>query len=157
MNVAPPREIVAVELTFLDPTGRRKADVEKPRRAIGPLGQGLLRTAPAARHIGLAKGFETSWAASLLHNGLPVWATLGAERFNVITLPEIVKRVTTFADHDAPGLAAALSFFDRHPNLDVDLCWPSAFGCDFAHIWEATTNVDCISTSLPAYECPKIL
>lgn len=137
---APSREIVAVELTFLDPTGRSKADVKAPRRAIGPLGQGALRTAPAARHIGLAEGFETSWGASLLHNGLPVWATLGNERFNIIALPEVVKRVTIFADHDAPGLASALSFFDRHPELDVDLCWPATVGHDFAHLWQETVD-----------------
>ncbi|MDE2361061.1 MAG: hypothetical protein KGM42_00175 [Hyphomicrobiales bacterium] len=132
---APSREIVAVELTFLDPSGQRKADVKAPRRAIGPLGQGALRTAPAARHIGLAEGFETSWGASLLHNGLPVWATLGNERFNVIALPEVIKRVTIFADHDAPGLASALSFFNRHPELDADLCWPATAGHDFAQLW----------------------
>ena len=68
---APSRAIVAVQLTFLDPSGLRKADVPHPRRAIGPLGDGLLRLAPAAEHIGLAEGFETAWAASLLHDEFP--------------------------------------------------------------------------------------
>jgi putative DNA primase/helicase len=133
---APTREIVAVQLTFLDPTGRRKADVEEPRRSIGPLGTALLRTAPAAEHLGLAEGFETAWGATLLHDRMPVWATLGSERYGVIRLPPIVKRVTIFADHDAAGLASALAFFERNPSLDVWLSWPRAVGWDFARLWE---------------------
>jgi len=72
---APTREIVAVQLTFLHSGGQRKADVLEPRRAIGPLGAGALRLAPVAEHIGLAEGFETAWAAQLLHD-MPVWRRL---------------------------------------------------------------------------------
>ena len=132
---APSRALVAVQLTFLDPSGRSKADVPSPRRAVGPLGDGLLRTAPAASHIGLAEGFESAWGASLLHNGMPVWATLGAERFPVVSLPPIVSRVTLFADHDAAGLAGALRFFERHSELDVSIAWPREVGGDFAQMW----------------------
>ncbi len=58
---APSREIVALQLTFLDPSGQVKTDVQHPRRAIGPLGDGLLRLASVATHIGLAEGFESAW------------------------------------------------------------------------------------------------
>jgi hypothetical protein len=81
------RNLVAVQLTFLDPSGWSKAHVPSPRRVIGPLGDGLLRTAPVESHIGLAEGFESAWGASLLHDGMPVWATLGAERIAIVTLP----------------------------------------------------------------------
>ena len=132
---APSRVLVAVQMTFLDYSGRSKADVPSPRRAVGPLGDGLLRTAPAASHIGLAEGFESAWGASLLHDGMPVWATLGAERFSIVTLPPIVSRVTIFADHDAPGLAGALGFFEMHSELDVSIAWPREVGGDFAKAW----------------------
>ncbi|MDJ0450954.1 MULTISPECIES: toprim domain-containing protein [Methylocystis] len=134
---APSREIVAVQLTFLDPSGLRKADVPHPRRAIGPLGDGLLRLAPAAEHIGLSEGFETAWAASLLHDDLPVWATLGADRYAMVTLPPVVRRVTVFADYDAPGLSAALSFFEHRPELEVWIATPTVVGADFARVWES--------------------
>jgi putative DNA primase/helicase len=133
---APSRAIVAVQLTFLDASGRRKADVPHPRRAIGPLGDGLLRLAPAAEHIGLAEGFETAWAASLLHENFPVWATLGADRYAIVALPPIVRRVTIFADYDAPGLSAALSFFERRPELEMWIATPATMGVDFAREWE---------------------
>ncbi len=137
---APSRALVAVQLTFLDPSGRSKADVPSPRRAVGPLGDGLLRTAPAASHIGLAEGFESAWGASLLHDGMPVWATLGAERFSIVTLPPIVARVTIFADHDAPGLAGALRFLEKHEELDVAIAWPREVGGDFAQMWSDFGN-----------------
>ncbi len=133
---APSREIVAVQLTFLDPSGRRKADVEHPRRAIGPLGDAMLRLAPVAEHLGLAEGFETAWAASILENGAPVWATLGADRFCVVTLPPIVRRVTIYADYDAPSVSNGLAFFARHPELEVWIARPTIIGADFAQILE---------------------
>ena len=132
---APSRVLVAIQLTFLDPSGRSKADVPSPRRVIGPLGDGLLRTAPAANHLGLAEGFESAWGASLLHRGMPVWATLGAERFSIVVLPPIVSRVTLFADHDAPGLAGALGFLERHSELDISIACPRDVGGDFAQMW----------------------
>ena len=106
---APSCEIVAVQLTFLDPSGARKAEVAEPRRCIGPLGAGALRLASPVAHLGLAEGFETAWAAMLLH-GLPVWAVLGAKRYLKVSLPEAVQRVTIFADNDAPGLSHAEEF-----------------------------------------------
>jgi hypothetical protein len=133
---APSRDIVAVQLTFLHHSGRRKAEVEHPRRAIGPLGDALLRLAPVAEHLGLAEGFETAWAASLLENGAPVWATLGADRFGVVTLPPSVRRVTIYADYDAPSLSNALAFFARHRELDVWIARPPIIGADFAQILE---------------------
>ena len=132
---APSRVLVAVQLTLLDPSGRSKADVPSPRRAVGPLGDGLLRTAAAASHIGLAEGFESAWGASLLHEGMPVWATLGAERLSIVVLPPVVTRVTIFADHDAAGLAGALRFFEKHEALDVSIAWPREIGGDFAKAW----------------------
>lgn len=137
---APSRSLVAVQLTFLDPSGRSKADVPSPRRVIGPLGDGLLRTAPVASHIGLAEGFESAWGASLLHDGMPVWATLGADRLAIVTLPPIVSRVTIFADHDVAGLSGAMGFFEKQSGLDVSIAWPCQVGEDFAEMWSLSAS-----------------
>ena len=133
---APSREIVAVQLTFLEGSGARKADVAEPRRCIGPLGAGALRLSPAARHMGLAEGFETAWAAMLLHN-LPVWAVLGAKRYLKIALPETVERVTIFADNDAPGLSQAEKFREGRRRLEVGIATPEPCFDDFATQWRA--------------------
>lgn len=131
---APTRQIVAVQLTLLHPGGRRKADVDEPRRTIGPLGAGALRLAPVADHLGLAEGFETAWAAMLIHD-IPTWATLGTERFLKITIPETVSRVTVFADNDAPGLAFAGRFAEAHSSLAVEIVAPDDDSDDFATVW----------------------
>lgn len=132
-NVA--REVTAVQLTFLDPFGRSKADVTEPRRSIGPLGASALRLAPAAEHIGLAEGFETAWAAMLIHK-LPTWATLGAERYALVKLPSAVRRVTIFADPDPVGLAGAKQFIDANPDLETEILSPSPAEGDYAEIWQ---------------------
>jgi putative DNA primase/helicase len=131
---APSREIVAVQLTFLDPSGARKADVAEPRRCIGPLGAGALRLAPPARHLGLAEGFETAWAAMLLH-GVPVWAVLGAKRYLKVALPETIERVTIFADNDAPGRNHAQGFEQARRRLEVEIATPQPSFDDFATQW----------------------
>lgn len=131
---APSREIIAVQLTFLGPNGVRKADVPEPRRSIGPLGAGALRLAPAAEHLGLAEGFETAWAAMLKYQ-LPVWAALGAKRYLKVALPESVKRVSIFADNDAPGLKHAQELKEAHRGLDVRILTPEKSADDFATQW----------------------
>lgn len=131
-NVA--RELTAVQITFLDPTGR-KADVLEPRRSIGPLGEGVLRLAPAAEHIGLAEGFETAWAAMLIHN-VPTCATLGAERYSLVKLPPTTRRVTIFADPDPVGLAGAKQFAKANPHIETDIQCPWTSD-DYAEIWRA--------------------
>ena len=132
---APTREIVAVQLTFLHSGGQRKADVLEPRRAIGPLGAGALRLAPVAEHIGLAEGFETAWAAQLMHD-MPVWAALGNKRYLRVLFPSEVKRVTIFADDDVPGLLYAEKFREARPVLGVEIATPEGGINDFAQLWQ---------------------
>jgi putative DNA primase/helicase len=132
---APTREIVAVQLTFLHSGGQRKADVLEPRRAIGPLGAGALRLAPVAEHIGLAEGFETAWAAQLVYD-MPVWAALGNKRYLKVLFPAEVKRVTIFADDDAPGLLYAEKFREERPALGVAITTPGGGSNDFSQLWQ---------------------
>ncbi len=39
--------------------------------------------------------------------GIPVWATLGNERFGLVSVPESVTELHLFVDHDAGGELAA--------------------------------------------------
>jgi putative DNA primase/helicase len=131
----PTREIVGVQLTFLHPGGRRKADVEFPRRTIGPLGASMLRLAQATPSLGIAEGFEKAWAAQLLF-GEPVWATLGADRFGVVNWPNDVTRLTIYADNDAPGLKAARELRAAHPEITVRILHCVAEGQDFDKLYK---------------------
>lgn len=133
------REIVAVQITFLHSSGRRKADVEHPRRAIGPLGDGMLRLAPAGPSMGCAEGFEKAWAAQLLF-GEPVWATLGVERYSVVAWPSDTRRLTIYADNDPPGLSGARQFRDDHPDIETRLRYSAHPGEDFDRLYRAVAG-----------------
>ena len=96
---------IAVHRTFL--SGNAKADFDKPKRALGALGEAAVRLfAPDTGKLGLAEGIESAMSAYAL-TGIPVWATLGNERFGLVSVPESVTELHLFVDHDAGGELAA--------------------------------------------------
>lgn len=95
--------IIAVHRTFLDAPRAKLAGFEHPKRALGSLGCGAVRLAsPAAGRLGLAEGIESALSAMQLF-GVPCWATLGNERFGLVAIPESVRELHLFIDHDAGG------------------------------------------------------
>ena len=96
---------IAIHRTFL--SGNAKAEFDKPKRALGALGEAAVRLfAPASGKLGLAEGVESAMSAYAL-TGIPVWATLGNERFGLVSVPESVTELHLFVDHDAGGELAA--------------------------------------------------
>ena len=92
---------IAIHRTFL--SGNTKAAFDKPKRALGALGESAVRLfAPASGKLGLAEGIESAMSAYAL-TGIPVWATLGNERFGLVSVPESVTELHLFVDHDAGG------------------------------------------------------
>lgn len=98
-------ELVAVQRTFLLPDGSGKAAVERPKRALGPVGLGAVRLAPATMIIGIAEGIETGLSAMELFR-VPVWCVLGSNLAR-IELPAFVRNVAIFADRGEAGERAA--------------------------------------------------
>ena len=98
---------IAIHRTFLSTEASVKAAFEKPKRALGALGEAAVRLfAPASGKLGLAEGIESAMSAFAL-TGIPVWATLGNERFGLVSVPESVTELHLFVDHDAGGELAA--------------------------------------------------
>ena len=98
---------IAIHRTFLSVEGSTKAAFEKPKRALGSLGEAAVRLfAPVSGKLGLAEGIESALSAYAL-TGIPVWATLGNERFGLVSIPESVTELHLFVDHDAGGELAA--------------------------------------------------
>ncbi|MFB0613426.1 DUF7146 domain-containing protein [Aurantiacibacter poecillastricola] len=92
---------IAIHRTFL--SGNARADFDKPKRALGALGEAAVRLfAPVSGKLGLAEGVESAMSAYAL-TGIPVWATLGNERFGLVSVPESVTELHLFVDHDAGG------------------------------------------------------
>jgi phage/plasmid primase-like uncharacterized protein len=101
----------AVHRTFLAPDGG-KARVEPVKASKGPVSGGAIRFAPAARHIVIGEGIESSASAGLLL-GVPAWAAVSAGNLatNLILPPE-VREVTIAADDDGQDAQG------RNPGLD---------------------------------------
>ena len=98
---------IAIHRTFLSTEASGKAAFEKPKRALGALGEAAVRLfAPVSGKLGLAEGIESAMSAYAL-TGIPVWATLGNERFGLVGVPESVTELHLFVDHDAGGELAA--------------------------------------------------
>ena len=95
--------IVAIHRTFLDPATANKADFFKPKRALGRLGAGAVRLSePLGGKLGLAEGTESALSAQALF-GVPCWATLGNERFGIVSIPETITELHLFVDNDKGG------------------------------------------------------
>jgi hypothetical protein len=97
--------LVAVHRTFIDDCDLAVAGHACQRRGLGRYGLGAVRLGGSARRLGLAEGIETALSATALF-GVPCWATLGTERFRRIELPEEVRELLLFLDHDDAGRRA---------------------------------------------------
>ena len=117
---------VAVQRTFLDlHEPRRARDLANPRRMLGRPFGGAVVLEPATDVLGLAEGVETAFSAMVLL-GLPVWATLGNERFARIALPDTVTRLVLLPDNDRGGRigASKASAAYAMPGRTIETVWP---------------------------------
>lgn len=118
--------LVAVQRSFLDKSTTCLAqDLGNARRLLGRPCGGAVRLEPVEAILGLAEGIETAIsAARLLH--IPVWATLGSERMDRITIPACVTHLVLLPDRDragARGAAKALIAYERSGRI-VEIVWP---------------------------------
>ncbi|WP_067736904.1 DUF7146 domain-containing protein [Novosphingobium naphthalenivorans] len=120
--------LVALQRTFLDTQEPRRArDLTHPRRSLAQPGRGAVILASATAVLGLAEGVESALSAMILL-GLPVWATLGSERFPHVAVPETVTRLILLPDNDRPGRIGAAKASEAHvvPGRTIETIWPPA-------------------------------
>ena len=131
--------ILAVHRTFLDATTGKLAAFDRPKRALGSLGTGAVRLAvPRGGSLGLAEGIESALSAQTLF-GIACWATLGNERFGLVTIPESVRELHLFVDSDAGGALAearARSCYSRE-DLRIVTQRPAIAGQDWNDVLAA--------------------
>lgn len=120
--------LVALQRTFLDAHEPRRArDLAHPRRSLAQPGRGAVLHAPATEVLGLAEGVESALSAMLLL-GIPVWATLGSERFPHVAVPETITRLILLPDNDRAGRIGAAKASEVHalPGRTIETIWPPA-------------------------------
>ena len=105
---------IAIHRTFLDAEVPRLAAFGGPKRALGALRSAAVRLFPAIDGVlGIAEGVESALSARAL-TGVPCWATLGNERFALVSIPESVTELHLFVDYDAGGKLAAERALQSH-------------------------------------------
>jgi hypothetical protein len=99
---------VAIHRTYLDPSGRSKADVEPSRMALGPIAGGAVRCAAAGQRLAVAEGIETALSLQMA-TGIPAWAVLGSSNMPGLVLPPLpaAAEIVIGADPDVVGMRAA--------------------------------------------------
>lgn len=124
---------IAIHRTFLDADQPRLATFAKPKRALGSLRGAAVRLfASNDGALGLAEGIESALSARAL-TGIPCWATLGNERFGLVSIPESVTELHLFVDYDAGGDLAATRAMSAHARegRTIQVRRPSIRGSDW--------------------------
>ncbi len=95
--------LVGIHRTFLSLERPAVVPFDNPKRALGSLAAGAVRLFdPVDGRLGLAEGIESALAAKALTQ-IPCWASLGNERFGLVSIPESVRELHLFVDNDAGG------------------------------------------------------
>jgi hypothetical protein len=95
--------ITGVHRTWLDPSGRGKAPLETPRRAIGDLlGHGV-RFGNADDTIAVGEGIETILSLRCAIPNMPMAAALSANHLGAFLFPESLRRIYVARDNDPAG------------------------------------------------------
>ncbi|MCP3732161.1 toprim domain-containing protein [Sphingomonas sp. MG17] len=126
-------EIVSIQRLFLDCAGAALApDLVKAKLTLGRPLRGAVQLFDAGATLGLAEGVESALSAADLL-GIPVWATLGAERLTHIDIPNGVRRLVLLPDADRSGRLAeekARAVYGGR-DLELETQWPWAGAKDW--------------------------
>ncbi len=124
--VGEPSRPNAIQRTFLQFNGR-PALLTKTKRSLGPLRGDAVQLLEPEDTLGLAEGVENALSAALLL-AIPVWASLGAERFHRIDIPSRIKRLVLLADNDRAGRRAVTRALESYAlaGRDIIVLWPAA-------------------------------
>ena len=125
-------EPIGVQRTAIKDDGSGKRFGANSKRMLGVVRHGAVRLQAASEHLGIAEGIETALSAMQVFK-TPVWATLSSR--GIATFPVLagIKKLTVFADHDQPGMAAAATCCRRYnaAGIDAEIRHPSGPDTDW--------------------------
>jgi hypothetical protein len=105
--------ITGAHRTWLAPTGRGKAPIDTPRRAMGDLLGNAVRFGVANDVLAAGEGIETMLSLRCVLPTLPMAAALSANHLAAILLPLTLRRLYIARDADAAGDAAVTALTER--------------------------------------------
>jgi len=105
--------ITGAHRTWLDPSGRDKALIDSPRRAMGDLLGNAVRFAAVNDVLAAGEGIETMLSLRCVLPAMPMAAALSASHLAAMLFPPALRRLYIARDADAAGHAAAANLTGR--------------------------------------------
>jgi hypothetical protein len=115
--------------TWLDPSGRGKAPIDTPRRAMGDLLGNAVRFGVTNDVLAAGEGIETMLSLRCVLPTLPMAAALSANHLAAILLPPTLHRLYIARDDDAAGDAAVTALTERAEAAGIEtIAWSPGLG-----------------------------
>ena len=105
--------ITGAHRTWLDPSGRDKAPVDTPRRAMGHLLGHAVRFGPASDVMAAGEGIETMLSPRCVIPDMAMVAALSAAHLGAILFPAELRRLYVVRDDDRAGDGAMNGLIGR--------------------------------------------
>jgi hypothetical protein len=99
--------VTGLQRTWLDPSGRAKAPVSSPRRALGEIAGHGVRFGNAGHVMAAGEGLETVLSVRTILPAMPMAAALSANHLAVFRPPPALRRLYVVQDNDTTGRRAA--------------------------------------------------
>jgi len=112
--------ITGAHRTWLDPSGRGKAPIDTPRRAMGDLLGNAVRFGVANDVLAAGEGIETMLSLRCVLPALPMVAALSANHLAALLLPLTLRRLYIARDVDLAGDAAVTSLTERAGAVGIE-------------------------------------
>ena len=112
--------ITGAHRTWLDPSGRDKAAIDTPRRAMGNLLGNGVRFDVARDVLAAGEGIETMLSLRCVMPTMPMVAALSAAHLAAILFPATLRRLYIARDDDPAGDGAMASLIDRANEAGIE-------------------------------------
>jgi Toprim domain len=100
-------KVTGLHRTWLDPSGRDKAPVPSPRRALGEIAGHGVRFGTVDDVMAAGEGLETVLSVRTVLPAMPMAAALSANHLALFRPPPTLRRIYVAQDNDATGRRAA--------------------------------------------------
>jgi hypothetical protein len=113
-------KITGAHRTWLDPSGRDKAAIDTPRRAMGNLLGNAVRFDVAHNVLAAGEGIETMLSMRCVMPTMPMVAALSDSHLAAILVPATLRRLYIARDDDPAGDGAMASLIERANEAGIE-------------------------------------